>query len=273
MTKCLEIITENEQKTKKFVENYRTIRKLFEVLGPDESKLRFFSEYKWLTAIYGFYLSSVRSDLRSREYNFQKYFKKTIEYIHKTTEIGDLQKDMQIIEFGTDYLRKVEEKVKSKEEKAANIVFTLQKYVLTDKRKGYLPGSISDKVDRIVRMWKEKNKNYQEIYSRGREVIEELLNLDRRKEALGFGDLEYSVLLVLEENVGRSEGMEEEVRQFSSSLKGTLFSGWQAKSSARKDVEKIVRKFLLSIKKKYGIRYEDLDPLSERVMECVKQYG
>ena len=272
MTKCLEIITESEEKTKQFVENYRKIRKLFEVIGTDEIKQRLLSDYKWLTAIYGFYISSVRSDLRPREIGFKKYFKKTIEYVYETMEIGDPEK-MPVIEFGPDFLKKIEEEAKSKEEKAANIVFALHKYILTDKRKGFLPGSISDKVDRIVRMWKEKNKDYLQIYSQGKEVLEELQGLEKRRAELGFNDMEYSVLLVLEEGLGRSGGIEGEVREFSSSLKGTLFPGWQAKPSARKEVEKSVRKFLWSMKSKHGLAYDQLDSLSEKIMECVKQHG
>jgi len=40
MLKAIETLTTTEQNSKKFMQNYRRLRKLFELLGPDEAKTR-----------------------------------------------------------------------------------------------------------------------------------------------------------------------------------------------------------------------------------------
>ena len=133
------------------------------------------------------------SDLQE---SVKNYFNKTIKYIHNTIEFQDLKKDMPLILFDTDYLRKLEEKAKSKEEKAANIVFTLNKLVLVDRYKTLMYEALSDKVERILKMWRDKNKDYERICKEGIKLIEEINALSARQKELGLSDLEYSILLI-----------------------------------------------------------------------------
>jgi len=44
---------------KEFVEKYKKLRKLFELLGPHEVRLSHLEDYKWLSAIYTYYLKVV----------------------------------------------------------------------------------------------------------------------------------------------------------------------------------------------------------------------
>jgi type I restriction enzyme, R subunit len=72
----------------------------------------------------------MRTVLRSQpsyEGYVQKYFNKTVKFIHESTELYNVQKELPSIHFDEQYLKNLEEKVKSREEKAANIVFTLNR--------------------------------------------------------------------------------------------------------------------------------------------------
>ncbi|MEA3431906.1 MAG: HsdR family type I site-specific deoxyribonuclease, partial [candidate division WOR-3 bacterium] len=123
LLKAIEILTSDVKNEEEFVEKYRKLRKDFELLGPDEVRLEYFEIYKWISAIYTYYMKVVTQRPSLNAY-VQKYYEKTVKYIHRTTEIEKLEKTLPTITFDEDYLEKLEERVKSRKEKAANILFT-----------------------------------------------------------------------------------------------------------------------------------------------------
>ena len=273
LLKAIEILTEKEDVGKKFLEDYKRLRRIFELLGPDEIKVEYFSDYKWITAIYTYYTIQVlRSRPDSRVY-FDKYFNKTIKYVHKATEIENLEKSLPEIVFDENYLRKLEEKVKSKEEKAANIVFTLNKYVLVDKERNPVFISVADKVEQILKRWREKNKNYEEIYQEGIKIKKEIDKLKDRQKELGFTDLEYSLLLTMEKNLGKREKLIKDAKELSKILEKEMFNGWVLQQTAKKNVERELRSFLRKSIPRYGITYEQMNDLYGIIRENITKYG
>jgi len=276
LLKSFSILTSDESIGNKFLEDYKLMRRIFELLGPDEIKVEMFSEYTWITAIYIYYIKQVMRSTPSEERYVEKYFDKTIKYIHKTIEIESLKKDLPVIVFDENYLKCLEEKVKSKEEKAANIVFTLNRFVLVDKNKNPIYETLTEKVERILKLWKEKTKDFEKIYRDGTQVIEEIERLSTRKKELGFSDLEYSLLLILENRFGKdNESLIKDVEELSVILKNHIFTGWVSQPMARKDIERELRTFL---RKKYlnkpsGIIYKEIDELCHVLKEDVETYG
>jgi len=59
-------------------------------------------------------------------------------------------------------------------------------------------------------------------------------SLSERQTALGFSDLEYSVLLSLEERLYKSDELVKEVKNLSKGLKNYMFSGWINQTTVRK---------------------------------------
>jgi type I restriction enzyme R subunit len=273
LLKAVEVLTMDEGKGKKFQEDYRKLRKIFELLGPDEIKVERFSEYKWVSAIYTYYVRLVLRSQPSYERYVQKYFDKTVKFVHRTTELENLEKELPIIRFDENYLKVLEEKVKSREEKAANIVFTLNRLVLVERHKNPVYESLVDKVERILRLWKEKTKDFERIYRKGAEVVREIGKLSERQKELGFTDMEYSLLLALEKRFGRDEGLTGDVRELAEVLSWYMFPGWCAQPTARKKIEKEVRRFGRRYVKKLGISLEELNELHHQLMENVKNYG
>jgi hypothetical protein len=74
------------------------------------------SDYKWILAVYTYYIKLV---LVNRK-DFDR------KYVYKATELEEFKKDFPVFEFDEHFLEKgkTESKVKSKKEKAANIIFT-----------------------------------------------------------------------------------------------------------------------------------------------------
>ncbi|HIJ01131.1 TPA: HsdR family type I site-specific deoxyribonuclease, partial [Candidatus Woesearchaeota archaeon] len=237
MLKAIRILTSNDQNSKTFLDDYKHMTKIFELLGPDTIKAELFSEYQWISAIYTYYTRLVlRSQAKDNRY-FEQYFKKTIKYIHKTTELEEIQKSLPIIEFDENYFRKLEQHVKNKEEKAANIVFTLNRFVLVDKFKNPVSESLSEKVQRLLELWKEKTKDYEKVYQEGVKTLKEFMDLSKRQKELNLSKTEYSILLVLEDKYGEDEQLLKDISELSESLKELIYPGWASQPTAQKEVE------------------------------------
>jgi type I restriction enzyme R subunit len=275
MLKAFETITTDEQNqnAKKFQQNYRHLRKLFELLGTHEIKLQKLNEFSWLTQVYGYYIHWLRQE-KYEEYRYvPKYFQKTLKYVYKTTELTDIEKRYPTIQFDTDYLKNLQEKIKTKEEKAANILFTLNRFIIIDKQRNPIYETLTEKVERILKLWKEKTKDFEKIYNEGTQIIKEIAKLESRKNELGFSNLQYSILLTMEQNLGTDKNLSQDVQELAHLLEPQMFKGWQYQQTTRKTVEREVRKYLRKYIKQYSLSYLDMEQLYQKIVESVKTYG
>jgi len=268
---AIESITTDYNVEKEFIEDYRKLRKIFELLGSDEVKLDRFEEYRWISAIYTYYMKVLMQ--RPYEDYVQKYLRKTVKFVHKTTEITKLEKELPVIVFDEDYLRNLEENVKSTKEKSANILFTLNRLVLVDRLKNPVYESLTEMVERLLELWREKTKDYETIYTEGVEIIGEMERRSERQKEIGFSDMEYSLLLTLDEKFGEGENLIEDVRRLSAALSRHRFTDWGLQATARKQVERAVRRFARGYVKSCGIGHDELNELYCRLIENVKNYG
>uniref|UniRef100_A0A7C6AFM6 Type I restriction enzyme endonuclease subunit n=1 Tax=candidate division WOR-3 bacterium TaxID=2052148 RepID=A0A7C6AFM6_UNCW3 len=272
LLKAIEILTTDVLREEEFVEKYRKLRKLFEILGSDPHKLECFEEYKWLSAIYVYYIKTVLQKSGIDPY-VHKYFDKTLRYVYKTTEIDNLEKDLPVIKFDVDTLKNIEERVKSREEKAANILFTLQRFVLVDKQKNPIYESLTDRVQRLVDMWREKTKDYEKIYKEGVSIFEAIQTMASRQQRLGLSDLEYALLLALENKLEVNEEFVNRVKILVGSLRYFMFSNWIMQPTACKNIEREVRKFVRGLKKEYNLTIEEMNDIYNILMGQIKNYG
>jgi type I restriction enzyme R subunit len=272
LLKAIEILTSDEEREKDFVEKYKKLRKTFELLGPNEIKLEYFEDYKWISSIYTYYMKVV---IQKPVYGdiIQKYYDKTIRFIHKATEIDTLEKDLPIIAFDSDYLEKLEDKVKNKKERAANILFALNRLVLVERHRNPIYESLVEKVERLLELWKEKTKDYKKIYLEGANIFQDIAILSDRQKSLGFSDTEYAILLELEKKLDGNIELISEVKNLSKQLEQYMFSGWVNQTTVKKEAEREIRKFVRGIKAKYNLSFDEMNDLHEKLVESVKNYG
>jgi type I restriction enzyme R subunit len=272
LLKAVEILTADGESEKEFIDKYRKLRKVFELLGPNEVKLEYFETYKWISAIYTYYMKVVAQKPSYGRY-VQKYYEKTIKFVHKSTEIDKLEKELPAIAFDEEYLSKMEERVKSRKEKAANILFTLNRLVLVERHKSPIYESLADRVERLVTLWREKTKDYERIYTEGVKIINEITALSERQKSLVLSDLEYSILLTLESRLGTGNGLIKEVKGLSESLSKHMFPGWIHQPTLRKEIERSVRRFVRGVKNHYNLSLDEMNDLYENLIEHVRNYG
>ena len=271
LLRAVEVLTSDEQKEKEFVEKYKNLRKTFELLGPDEIKLDFFEDYKWISAIYTFYMKVVTQKPAYDGY-VQKYYDKTIRFVHRATEIEKLERELPTIAFDKEYLEKLEERVKNRKEKAANILFTLNRLILVERHRNPIYESLVEKVERLLEMWREKTKDYEKIYTEGVKAISQINQLFIRQKSLNFSDLEYSMLLELEKKL-KSDEFEKVVKELSKSFEKYMFFGWFNQITVKKEVEREIRRFVRGMKGKYNLSLDEMNGLHEKLLESVKNYG
>jgi len=272
LVKAFETITSDEEITKEFVYDVKLLRRKFELLGPDIIKAHFFQDYKWIVAIYNYYQMLTARTEEDVERYVETYFEKTVKYIHQTAEIQNLKKDTPVIAFDSDYLKKLEEKIKTKEEKTANIVFTLNRIVLVDRYSNPVYETLSDIVQRILEKWRSKTKDYESIYQEGVKIVEEINALSARQKELGLTDLEYSVLLILEKQFPRVNWLDD-IKELTNVIKDKLFPGWTLQKTVMKEVERDIRRFLRKYVASYNIDLAEIDNLSRQIKDNFEEYG
>jgi len=272
LLKAIEIITSDSKKEEEFVKKYKKIRRIFELLGPSEVKLKYFKLYKWISAIYTYYTKLVIKKPSINAY-VQKYFDKTLKFIYKTTEIEKLEKELPIIAFDENYLKVLEEKVKSKEEKAANILFTLHRLVNVERHKSPIYESLSDRVKKILELWRERTIDYGRIYIEGIGIIDDISLLSVRQKELGFSNLEYAMLLTCEQKFGEDKTLINEIKTVNDKLQELMFPGWLTQTTAKKSIGRVVRRFIRGFKSKYNLTMEDINILHKKLIESVNNYG
>jgi type I restriction enzyme R subunit len=274
LLQTIDVITSSEEMSKRFLDDVSELRKKFELLGPREVKLELFSEYRWIMAIHTYYrLMVLRSDKDPDYKNVEKYLDKTVKYVYKTTEVENFTKDLPIIIFDEDFLVNLEKKVKSKKEKAANIVFALNKFVLVEKAGNPVFENLAEKVNRLMQKWKEKNKDFERIYKDGTLIFEEISQITKRQKELGLSDLDYEILTILEQKFGDNKTLVDDVRELSKTFASKRFPGWLTQKTSLKDLEREIRKLLRKYVARYKANLADIDKLSRKIIESVKNYG
>jgi len=273
MLKAFTAITTDEQNTKKFQTNYKRLRKLFELLGPHPIKLEKLKDYTWLTQVYNYYLHETRQDLAKENAIAYKYFQKTLKYIYKTTEITDIDQQYPTIQFDANYLKNLQEKLKTKQEKAANILFTLNRFIIIDKQRNPVYETLTAKVERILKLWKEKTKDFEKIYNESAKIYQEIQALQARQKQLQFTNLQYAILLNVEQTITNNGDLTKDAQELTTLLKPHLFKGWQYQQTARKTVERETRKYLRKYIRQNNLTLTTMEELYKKLIDSVKTYA
>jgi type I restriction enzyme R subunit len=266
---AITILSKDENKAKSFRREYRELRKKYEFLGPHEIKLVHLGSYDWLTAVYHAYNRHVkREEPDEREEYARKFFSRTIDNVYKSIDIGKIRKDFPILEIDEGYLKNLEKTYSDMETRVSDMVFALHKYVLVDKARTPKYESLAGKVERIVRDWRERKVKITELYKDASQIIKQLNDIERRNKELGVSEKTYSVILLMESTLGKSDNLINEIKGLTGEIEKASFKGWSIQPTALKEVGIIVRKYL----RKKNISKEKRDELHEKIVKIIKEF-
>jgi len=265
---AIDVLARDEGKAKSFRRGYRDLRRIYELLGPRPIKLKYLDMYNWLTAVYHAYSRHVkRIDPDEAEEYARRFLSRTIENVYKSIDMEKIKKDFPILSLDDKYLENLERMYPDVQSKVSDMVFTLNKFILVDKSRTPVYESIVDKVERIVKTWKERKANLKELYREAESVFREINLLRQRQKELGLSDTEYYMLNLLEKNIGQTTELPSEVKELARDVQKTAFKGWSIQPSAVKEVGIIVRRYL----RKQKISKEKRDDLYDKIIRMLKE--
>lgn len=268
----------DENKGKKFQSYYQRLRKKFELLGPDPFKVEYLEDFRWLSDIYYAYTRHVkRIDPEQAEKYVNKYFKKTLDYIHQNIDIGEIRKNFPIISFDEDYLNKLEDAYQDLEGRISDISTTFTKHIKPERYKNPIYETIADRVESILERWNER-KNLLEgkerkefdsaIYQNLKDAISEVKKMRKRQIELRLNNQEYYILLILEKHLEdySKDKLIEIAQKISEKVSEEIFENWTLQKSAIDKIGRIVRRFV----RRLGVTREKRDSIYDEIMEILK---
>ncbi len=263
----------SEEIEQEFMEKYKEARKLFEILGAYPGKIEFLEKFKWFTAVYEYWLKLTISETEKEK--VEKYFRKTVEIIHQETEIQEIEKSLPQVSLDINYLAKIQKNSLSSEEKAVNMLFTLEKLVLVHQRQNPIYKTITDQLEELIRRWKEREIEYKELFKEESKIIDFIGKKEQEREELKFSPFEFGMFSLLniylkEENKSK---LRELVGEIISLIKEDLIENWQENPMLKQNIERKLRTFALKLKKDYSLTYDEFDALHKELVAFINDYA
>ena len=264
----------NEENERVFIETYKKARKIFEALGSFERKLDYLNEFKWLTVVYEYYLK-LKVDEEEKK-KIDHYFKETVKTIHDNVTIKDIEQNFRRTAIDLDYLKKLEKSQLNKEEKAINILFSLERLILVHQNYNPVYRSIADTIEELVKKWRERLIDYDELAGEERKIVNYIEKQEKTREELKLTPFEFSLLLILKEKIKIKEqeilvqltkGLVNEIRE------NLLIDDWQENPVLRQNVLRKSREFTVKLKQNYKFSIEVMDDLHKKLIEIIQNYG
>lgn len=165
-------------------------------------------------------------------------------------------------------MEKLDQMYSDLDNKISDIAFTLKKYKLVDRGKNPIIESIVERVERLIQQRQENLRTAEEVYQELKQIIIELYDLKKRQIELDLDEQQYNSLLVLEEWLGKSESLVNEIKYVFAEISPKMFKGWILKKSVTKNIGQLVRKKL----RKYKFKQEELNEIYDKIMDILKKF-
>ena len=269
---AVERITASKSGERTFAEGYRRLRKLYELLGADESKVEHVKNYSWLTAVYTFYNKLVYRKTEDPAL-VNRYYKRTLQLIHADTKIDEIQKLKTTVVIDQDFVKGLSDQRKPEDVRAADIAFALNKLVLVDRHMNPVYESLIERVERLVRLWQERKRNA--AIQEGIGIAQDILELRKKQESLGLNDIEMATWLKIKEtlNIEEDEALINDIKNLFRELHNVMTPTWHINPELRKAVEARVRQFLFkNVKVRYALSVEQINDVHQRLFENIANY-
>jgi hypothetical protein len=128
-------------------------------------------------------------------------------------------------------------------------------------------------VERILKLWKEKTKDFEKIYNESAQIYQEIQQLQNRQKQLAFTNLQYATLLNMEKTLRTNNDLTKDAQELTTILQPYLFKGWQYQQTARKSVERETRKYLRKYIRQNKLSLTNMEELYKKLINSVKTYA
>lgn len=277
LERTLEVITSEKKTEENFSQKYNLLRRLYEFLGSDELKLRYLKNYQWLTAVYTNYIKRVVKDEKYQEY-LQKYFKKTLELIHNETEVKDLIDSKVQIVIDEKFMQDIAADAGDENEKTSNLVFALNKFVLVDKHKNPIYESLIERVEALVKKWRERIKEKESVteeLNEAQSISDEIVGIQKSQSELGLTDAQMAFWLKIKTslNIDVDKELLNSMKDLFDELNKEMIPGWSKNTELRKSIDTKLRQFIfVKVKTKYPMTLEKINEIHKGISDKLVNY-
>jgi len=269
---ALDRLREEETKNR-FVENYKTARKIFEMLGAGPKKINWLEKFSWFSAVFEYWTKLTQDEGEIKQIA-QKYFQKTIEIIHQSTEIKEFEKSLPPFSFDYQYLEKLQRSSLSQEEKAPALIFALEKLILVHQRNNPVYKTIIDQLEDLIKKWQERRINYQELFNAEGEIIKFLQKQEKERKGFNLSPFEFGMLSLLEEKLKTAKNkLSKYVKNILALIEEDLIENWRENPILKQNIARKTRTYLLDLKREYGLSYEEFDALHKELISFINDYA
>lgn len=245
-----------------FKKLYREIRNLYRLLI--EERLEFKEKFDWLTEIYYAYHRRVKGIDPELEQKKDRFMEEALKFIHETIDIEKIRKDFPIVEINEEFLKKVAREDKSK--RFYDLLFAVRSYI---ERGEILDEDIVNRVERIVKDWREREKGVEELYA-DLDSIAKKIHMEREeRKSLGIGKAEYEILKLLRKRLNLDdESLINDAVEIKKLVEEITFPGWSGKGEV---VNEVSQKILLYLIRKYKGDITSIRKLRDEIVELLKK--
>lgn len=239
----------------------------------EKEKLDYLETYKWISSVYFYFIKLKNDDEESQRKLIDKYFNKTIEAISQNLQIKEINNQIPQVEFGIKYFNDLLSSGLSKEEKAINSVFALEKLVLVDQRMDPIYKSVADKVLELVDKWKKRKIGLDLLFQGEVEIINDLKKKQSERNELSLNNFEFGVYLIfkneLKANNNDARGL---TRELFKNLSPQMIGNWLENPVISQNIFRDVRDFLVQKKPVYKYSLDEMNKIYNKLVEILCAY-
>jgi len=238
-----------------------------------EGRVKSLEKFRWFTTVYE-YWKKLTVDTSEQE-KIEKYFQKTLEIIHQETEIQKINQSLPAVKLGIDYLDKIRKSSLTAEEKAVNILFTLEKLVIVDQRKNPVYKTILDHLEELIKKWQERKIEYQELFQEENKIIDFIQEKEDERKELNLEPFEFGMLSLLNQRLPEKNQtkLREFINEIINTIREDLIENWRENSTLKQNIERKLRVFTLELKKEYKLTYDEFDKLHKDLVFYINDYA
>jgi len=277
LDKAAEILLNNRPQANEFNKKYKQLRNLLMLIGYG-SLDSYIEDFEWIYAVYRLYMRIKNEDDVYVDELAKANFDKVLKNIHDNIKIKNLVKQLKPLAINDKYLARLEEIYSDKEItlKIYDMYYSLSRYVYTDKIKAEIFSDIQEKIEKILKHWKEHKLSSKQAYDELKAIVRKVVGREKARKDSGAEERVFYIYQVLSDKftgpdknaIQRIDGLLKDLEQ-----KELLFQGSLTKRANFKEIMKNIRLFLISLGK-IGVKMtsEERDAYIERILRVLKAY-
>ncbi|MGA2573246.1 MAG: HsdR family type I site-specific deoxyribonuclease [Candidatus Methanomethylicaceae archaeon] len=258
-------ILKDEETFKEFKGKLSKLKMLYETLAPDPMLFKYMDDYSWLienNEAYNKFRNRNVSDLAD-------YEEKTKDLIREKLIIDKLEKNLPTFDINSEYIKKLNERGYSTEEKVMEMRQALEYTIRINLETNPIYETLGERMERIL-----KSTDKSKLINDMQQLINEVVAVEEHGKKLGATKEEFALLNVVKKHLPSVKETETVgyVKDLRKSLGESLFPGWYKKVKVYNETEEKVFQHNFE---KYSteLKTEEISRMSTEMMKFLVKYN